>query len=286
MLLSVIIPSLNSPILDRVLQHIGQQPGQEQIGEILVVGRDEPGLISGYDKVRLVKTQQPVSAPEARNLGIGEAVYDLLLFLDSDCLPQAGWLQGHLAAHKAGHLVVGGGVLPEGENYWSLIYNLTLFHEFHATTPPGMRRFLPTLNLSIRRHVIEDVGGLNEGLERGEDVEWTARMHRAGHGLYFCPEAAVFHQHRRTSFGTVWQDCALSGHYMRQIRLQQSDVLHAPMLLRYPFLLKLLSPLIATVVTAKIVARQPRLFMEKWLTWPGLYLTKIAWCWGGSYPTL
>ncbi|MCZ7670862.1 MAG: hypothetical protein M5U34_28770 [Chloroflexi bacterium] len=116
-------------------------------------------------------------------------------------------MAAHLAAHDAGYAVVGGGVLPDGENYWALSYNLTMFHDYFSTTTPGPLPLLPTLNLSVERRVIEEVGLLNEALPRSQDLDWTTRMNEAGFQPYFWPEAAVQHQHNRTTFGRFWRDC-------------------------------------------------------------------------------
>lgn len=280
--ISIIIPSLNSPLIHRVIEHLQAQTAAAQIGEILIVGQDEAGLIPHAAHIRLLDTGQPVNSAIARNLGIEAARYDLLLFLDSDCLPRPDWLAQHLQAQKEGYPVVGGGVLPEGENYWSLSYNLALFHEYYSSNPPAPYPYLPTLNLAVQRQVIEKVGGLNSELPRAHDIEWTVRMRRAGFPLYFWPAAAVYHQHNRTTAVKVWRDCARSGFYMRQIRLHHPDWLPSPGWLRSRPLILLLSPLIAAGVTGKIVLARPRTFSQHWYTLPALYLTKLAWCWGAG----
>lgn len=279
---TIIIPSLNSPIIDQVITKLRQQSAWSEVSQVLIVGRDEPGLIPQDSTVKLIDTGQPVSAPTARNIGIREAKSDLLIFLDSDCLPQPDWLAQHLHAQAMGHKVVGGGVLPVGTNYWSLSYNLTIFHEFLTTLRPGQRQFLPTLNISVQRNVIDAVGLLDETLARGQDVDWTARMFQEGYPAFFWPDAAVLHQHNRINLQKVWRDCARSGFHMRQIRLQNAAALDAPFWLNYRLFVLLFSPLIATAVTARIIGRQPALFAQNWATWPAIYLTKIAWCWGAS----
>lgn len=279
---SIIIPSLNSPIIAEVIAAIRQQEAAEAIREILVVGKDEAGLLPPDDLTRLLDTGRPVPPGTARNSGIQAAAGDLLLFLDSDCLPQPGWLAAHLAAHAAGHAVVGGGVLPDGENYWALSYNLTMFHEYFSTASPGKRPLLPTLNLSVERRVIDQVGLLDESLPRSQDLDWTTRMNAAGFQPYFWPTAAVQHRHNRTSWRKVWQDCARSGHYARQARLAHRQTLGTPLWLRWRGLVLLLSPLIAAGVTARMVRQRPFIFRQHWYTLPAIYLTKIAWCWGAS----
>lgn len=284
MLVSVIIPSLNSPVIDRVLDHIARQQQWQLIGEILVIGRDEPGLIGPRDKVRFFDTGERVSAPRARNMGIAQASHPLLIFLDSDCLPAPGWLSSHLQAHDRGPAVVGGGVMAVGEDYWSLGYNLSLFHEFLVNLPDGPRKYLPSLNLSVQRAVVEQVGGFDESLARGQDMEWTARVRRRGIPLYFCSAAAVRHVHGRSSLGSVWRDCARSGYYMRKIRLNNADMLTAPRWLRSRLVIILLSPVIALAVTLRLFWCNPGIVRVGWHTIPAIILTKLAWCWGAAWP--
>ena len=65
--------------------------------EVLVVGRDEPGLVPRSADIRLLETPSPVPPATARNLGVAEARGDAFLFTDADCRPRPGWLT-HLAA--------------------------------------------------------------------------------------------------------------------------------------------------------------------------------------------
>lgn len=282
MKVDIIIPSLNSPIIDQVIHHLENQTDYDHINNILIVGRDENKLIPKNKKVQLIDTKKPVLAAVARNWGATAASAELLVFLDSDCLPNPTWLSAHLDAHNVGHKVVSGSVLPCGSSYWHLVYNLTLFHEFLRFNPAGPRDFLATLNLSVRRQIFDQVGGMNENINRVEDVDWTTRMKRAGIQPYFWPEAAIYHAHSRTTSQSIWQDCALSGYHMRQLRIKHSDLLMAPRILHYPHLVWWLSPLIALWATTRILWKRPfilRCFMH---TIPGIYWTKIAWCWGAS----
>lgn len=282
MKVSVIIPSLNSPIINVVLEKIKNQTVYSAIGEILIVGKDDYQHLSKVDEpcARLIDTGTAVNAAKARNIGIQQAKHELLLFLDSDCLPEPTWLQEHLHAQVQGHTVVGGGVAPTGSNYWSLSYNLTLFHEFLSTNLPEEKQYLPTLNLSVQKKVVDIVGLLDEKLARGQDIEWTTRMKKAGFTPYFEPKAKITHQHTRTHFTAVWQDCARSGHHMRQVRMQYPELFTGSLLLHNRFVIFILSPLIAATITVKIVTNHLQLFKKQWTTLPAIYLTKIAWCWG------
>ena len=280
--IAVIIPSLNSPIIDSVVSAVLLQKDVSDTFEIIVVGKDAARLIPEDTRVRFVDTGQPVPASQARNRGLEATEASLLVFLDSDCLPQPTWLCEHVAAHKMGHRVVSGSVIPDGHNFWHLTYNLTLFHEILSTNRPGPRDFLATLNLSVDRSVIEAVGPMNSDINRVEDIDWTTRMRRHGITPYFWPYAAIYHNHNRTNLVRVWKDCALSGYHMRRLRLEHDDLLQAPVLLRYRRLVLLLSPMIAAWATGRILWRRPTILRRFWKTAPALYLTKIAWCWGAS----
>ncbi len=279
---AIIIPSLNSPIIDRVVAAIVAQDGFEDVAEVLVVGKDTAGRLPTLPRVRLIDTGEPVDASTARNLGITAVTGDLLIFLDSDCIPQPGWLRAHAAAHAAGHPVVGGGVLPAGSDYWHLTYNLTMFHDVFSDAPAGPRPFLPTLNLSVDRAVVDAVGGLDVALPYSHDLDWTTRMRTAGFTPWFCPQAAVEHIHGRHTLRQVWDDCAVNGQYARQVRVRHAAVLKTPFVFRYPWLTRLLSPLIALWVTLRIVAKRPSTMLRHVATWPAVYLTKLAWCWGAA----
>jgi GT2 family glycosyltransferase len=279
---SIIIPSLNSPLIGQVIEHLERQSALPEIGEVLVVGKDDAGLVRDSDLIRFIDTLRPVSAPAARNIGLAEAKHDLFVFLDSDCLPDSNWLAEHMAAHRAGHMVVGGGVHPGADSYWALSYNLTLFHEFLSTSAAGPKRYLPTLNLSVERQAVEAAGCLDETLIRGQDIEWTIRLNQAGYPPYFWPQAAVEHRHNRDTFSRVWRDCVRSGYYMRRVRLHNPGDLEAPELLGSRAAVLLLSPLIAAWASARFVVSEPRTALAHWLSWPAIYLSKLAWCVGAS----
>ncbi len=277
---SIIIPSLNSPIIDRIVRNVSNQEGFGSDDEIIVIGKDESRLLEKSARVQLVDTGRPVDASSARNIGIAKAQGDLLIFLDSDCMPQEGWFKEHLRANELGFEVVGGGVLPDGEGYWHLTYNLTMFHEIFSTATKGWRPFLPTLNLSISRHVIDQVGGLDVSLPYSHDVDWTTRMRQAGFYPYFWPAAAVQHLHNRHSVAHVWQDCAINGQYARRVRVAHQYTLQTPFFLRYRPLTLLLSPIIAAGVTGRIYARRWRTMRRHLSQLPAIFMTKLAWCWG------
>lgn len=285
--ISVIIPTLNSPLIDRTVEALRSQTVDPARVEILVVGLDEPGLVRPDERVRLIDEGGRASAASNRNRGMQEAVGDILCFTDSDCVPAPDWLERITALYVDEQVfVVGGGVLFEQGNYWSLCDNLSWFYQFLSSSPPGQRSHLPTLNLSIRRAIYEAVGGmsLDYPLAAGEDTEWTERMTQNGFALHFAPDAVVTHMDRRTSLAALWRHGYSYGQYSPKIDYSDDQTLQrkrsstARLLPRRWWLLMLLSPLIALLATLR--ALQSR---RVWHTLPGIWMSKLAWCMGAAY---
>jgi hypothetical protein len=72
--LSVIIPNLNSPVIGHVLEAVRTQEADPRQIEILVVGRDTPGLVIEDSVVRFLETEHPAPAAQARNRGLAAAI--------------------------------------------------------------------------------------------------------------------------------------------------------------------------------------------------------------------
>lgn len=286
MIASVIIPNLHSPVVDRAVAAVFAQEGAAP-AEVLVVGLDGPGRLSGDSRVHLIPTDGPRLPGAARNLGVARARPDaeVFVFVDADCVPEPGWLAAHLARHAAGATVVGGAVLWDDDNYWTLSDNLSMFHECDASAAPGPRLYLPTLNLSVRRSAFDAAGPIDPSLPRGEDIDWTIRLARAGHMPFFDPAARLWHRPTRATARAMWAHWYESGRWMVGVRARHPEVFGARTWLYRPWVLRLLSPAIAAVVTARLYA-PGRPGSRCFRTLPAVYATKLAWCWGAARPAL
>ena len=280
MRVSVIIPSLNSPTLARALTAVAAQT--ESPDEIIVVGRDNTNIVSGFPSVRFIDTQVPVCAARARNIGMSAATGDIFLFLDSDCIPHSNWLASHLACHAAGGTIVGGSVELRGNNYWAQSDNVSMFHEFVPELPAGPRFLLPTLNLSVRREIFIAVGGMDESFPgaAAEDADWTIRIRKTGHRLWFDPLAVVAHSPARTAWTDVVRHWNNLGHNAIRVRLRYANDFATPQGAYHSWWWRSLSPFIALRVTAQIFAKKP--LWRYWLHIPVIYATKLIYCFGAA----
>ncbi len=280
---SVIIPNLNSPIIDRVLLALQNQEYDMSKVEVLVVGLDELRLVANTQMARMISTGVPKQPAVARNIGARSSQGDILCFLDADCIPHPRWLRTLLAWYENPDVaIVGGGVdFPSG-GYWRLADNIATFYPYLSTAPRGMREQLPSLNLSLRREVWERVGPFDERypLPAGEDADWTTRARLAGYRLYFEPEAVVIHLPLREGIRDLWRHAVNFGRYSIKVDARYRKSLKFSYVFSHWILLLVLSPFLSALVTARVFSN---IHLWRYIyAIPAIYLAKLGWCWGAS----
>jgi mycofactocin system glycosyltransferase len=127
----------------------------------------------------------------------------LVAFLDSDVVPRRGWLEallGHFsdpAVALVAPRIVG---LSRGDNviarYEAVRSSLDLGRREAPVVPYGTVSYVPSAAIICRRTALVDVGGFDETLEAGEDVDLCWRFVEAGARLRYEPVALVAHDHR------------------------------------------------------------------------------------------
>ena len=207
---SVIIPNLNSLIIDQVIAALMQQTTHARISEVIVVGQDHPKRLQSckqtLDHLTMIDTPTPISAAAARNRGAQQACSEWLLFIDADCIAAPDWVERMCACFDQGHTVVGGSVniLPDTSSYWTLCDNLlTLTPSLETSTNMW---YLPSLNFGIRRALFLALGGFDESFPgaAGEDVDLSLRLRQHGEPLHFASDAQVTHRPPRSTARAVW----------------------------------------------------------------------------------
>ena len=143
---SVVIPTLNSPIIDRTLESLESQTFPRDEFEVIVVGVDKFGLIKTNDLIRFERSNEPLSPATARNRGAKNARGNILVFIDADCIAHPEWLASFdQQFHDSDTSVVGGGIDISSRSYWTLADNLATFHNYLFTHAAGRRDQLPSL---------------------------------------------------------------------------------------------------------------------------------------------
>jgi glycosyltransferase involved in cell wall biosynthesis len=196
---SVIIPTYNRlPILQKSLMAMEQQNFDLDY-EILVIDDGSTDdtiawinaqLESNYlPHVRLLQ-QDHQGAAAARNLGIEKAFGEIVVFIDSDLVVNAGFLAAHAEALQN---------QKEAFTY-GLVINTANFAEPTTTKfkiTDISNAFFATGNVAIARHWLIKAGMFDLQFKQygWEDLELGVRLKNLGLKLIKCPKAIGYHWH-------------------------------------------------------------------------------------------
>lgn len=148
------------------------------------------------EQARLVIAQERGAGP-ARNAGAAAAEGEILAFIDSDCVPQAQWLEEGVAALSRFDFAGGKvNVLIADPSRMTAVEAFEKIFAFDNEAYVTKKGFTGSGNLFCPRALFEKVGGFRAGVS--EDVEWSHRATAAGLRLGFAAKAAVGHPARRT----------------------------------------------------------------------------------------
>lgn len=152
--------------------------------------------LAGMPDAKLIRVERP-GASRARNAGAAAARGELLLFTDADDLVQPGWLAGMWAAAGGGDVIAGGlgtGLLnPDSARAW----HVRMPRERALAHFPFLS-YASGTNTGIWAHAFRALGGYDEQIAVGEDIELSWRAQVAGYTLVHAPEAVVEYRLRTT----------------------------------------------------------------------------------------
>jgi GT2 family glycosyltransferase len=250
--------------------------------EVVVVGSDGPGVVPRDGAVRFIAAGG-LNPAAARNRGVAVAAGELLLFIDADCRPEAGWLR-HLAGALAAAPVAGGAVtFPRGPaarrgELWALADNIASFHALLADRPAeaATQRPLGSLNLAVRRSAWQRVGPFDEGLPTSEDHDWVLRARAAGLATAFVPQALVEHAAVRAGRRDLEAHAAWYGAHFRQFLARHPGTFAGGPTWASRRRLRLAAPLKAWTGALAIFLGHPTL-LPCWRALPGVAAFRRAW---------
>lgn len=197
---SIIIPAYNSESMIRmVLEAILCQTVLPM--EVIVVddgSTDRTGdLVCLFSEVKYIR-QKNGGPAAARNRGAREAQGDILVFMDSDCRPQADWLERLLEGftEKVIGAVAGSYGIQNPESLLARCVHQEICFR-HRYLMPVYPHVFGSYNVGIRREVFFDVGGFDESYRNasGEDNDLSYKILEAGYKIYFQCSSKVDHRH-------------------------------------------------------------------------------------------
>jgi mycofactocin system glycosyltransferase len=152
--------------------------------------------------VTLIRTEAWGGPAGARNTGWRRAPKPLIAFVDANCEPEPGWLDRllpHFADPQVGAVApriapsAGMGAPAVLAAYEAVASPLDLGAREAIVRPRSPVAYVPTAALVVRREALEGLGGFDESLPVGEDVDFVWRMVSAGWTVRYEPGAVVRH---------------------------------------------------------------------------------------------
>ncbi len=193
------------PVRDRVAELTRCLAG---IGDVEVIVVDDcsadsaavaaAAVAAGARYVRRSRNGGPAAA---RNTGLAEVRTPFVAFLDSDCVPEPGWL-APLLRHFCDPAVaaVAPRIVPHGQalrwiaRYEGISSTLDMGPADSIVRPGARVPYVPGAAIVVRKAAIVD--GFAEDMPVGEDVDFVWRLAAAGWHVRYEPNATVAHQHR------------------------------------------------------------------------------------------
>lgn len=213
--ISVVIPTFNRcEILMQCLEHLCRQTLPTELFEVLVCddgSMDQTAEIARSFDTRLrlfYLRQQNMGPASARNMGIGKASGEFILFLNDDALLDSRALEIHLAEHRrlanpkaavlglfSMHPAFTDPLKPVGYclDQSRLIFDYNIME---PNTGYGFNKFY-TCNISLRRDFLTsgelfDTAFLRMG---AEDIELGYRLQQRGCEIYYRSDCRALHAH-------------------------------------------------------------------------------------------
>jgi mycofactocin glycosyltransferase len=160
-------------------------------------------FVGAHCDVEVLRHPRSKGPAAARNTGLAACKTDFVAFLDSDVAPRRGWLEallGHFCDPTVALVaprIVG---LAHSENvvarYEAVHSSLDLGEREAPVLPHSTVSYVPSAAIVCRSSAIRGIGGFDETMESGEDVDLCWRLIEAGARLRYEPIALVAHDHR------------------------------------------------------------------------------------------
>jgi len=173
-----------SSTVDVVVPAYGERPLAALPGAV-VVDDGSPDAIAGA-AVRLPVNAGPAAA---RNAGLRATAAPIVAFVDSDVEVSAETISAlaRMLDDDPALAAVAPRILPAGSR-------LDLGRRAGVVRPGGRTSYLPSTVLVVRRAAVEAIGGFDEGLRIGEDVDLVWRLVAAGWTIRYEPEFTARHR--------------------------------------------------------------------------------------------
>jgi cellulose synthase/poly-beta-1,6-N-acetylglucosamine synthase-like glycosyltransferase len=197
---SIIIATLNNErTIDECLKAIFELNYPKDFLEVIVVdGCSKDATVKIAEKYPVKVASKPLNAPAAYNYAIKITSNDILGFIDADAKVEKEWLK-KLVMYLDDPQVAGvsGGIETwNTENAWARSIGYDMKSRYTRLKKYAAR--IATMNLLLKKSVIEESGGFDESLPSQYDTDLGFRITSTGYKIVFESSAKCYHFNRST----------------------------------------------------------------------------------------
>ncbi|WP_440669494.1 glycosyltransferase [Candidatus Pelagibacter sp. HIMB1483] len=208
-----------------------------------------------YGSIKFInEPKKKFSIPINRNIALKYAKkkkFDLILFLDSDIIPQKRLVENHLKAHirHPETSIIGGPVLPSFKiknfNFWEFLDGrLSWFTSVDNNLSHYVRwpYHLPTCNLSIQiSKLLQKKILFNEIIQTGEDADLFSQIRKKKLKAFFDKDCKVEHNDRKNFLSFINHHLKWGRHqYYNLFKLDKKKIIEFLFIILFPFIYPIL----------------------------------------------
>jgi glycosyltransferase involved in cell wall biosynthesis len=256
-MVSIVMPAYNAErTISDCLKSLAEQDFKGDY-EVVVVDDGStdstPDISSRFENVRLIR-QENAGPAAARNRGAKEAKGDIILFTDSDCVPEKDWVSQMMRSFEEDPDISGvkGRYMTRQKELVARFVQLEYEDKYDYMKRHKYIDFIDTYSAGFKKGVFLQMQGYDSEfpVACAEDVELSYRMSRQGHKMVFNPSAVVYHIHPNGLWDYLKKKYKFA--YWRMLAVKKNpDKLvkdtHTPQLMKFQ---ALLPPAVAVVLAA------------------------------------
>jgi len=197
---SIIVASYNSQdTIEECLKSILAQNYPKDAFEVIVMdGESKDNTVKIAQQFHIKVLSIRLNCPAAYNYAMKIVAYPILGFIDADAKVEPDWLKKvtpHLAEPEVAG-VSGSIETWNADNPWARSIGYELKSRYRRIGKYTGR--IATMNLLLKKSVIEEVGGWDEKLPSQYDTDFGFRMSGRGYKIAYEPTAVCYHFNRPT----------------------------------------------------------------------------------------